>query len=134
LWLTEFITTLLMLLISLVLIYGSYLYFWRAWEIGDSWLDINLPTWPAKLVVSVALSLLVIRLVLQLWGYARAIRQGGDTPAAVPFFRRCCNHFSLGGDAANRSVVTSPDGVFLIAIVDKDLSVSGGVKRTVVSG
>ena len=84
LWLAEFISTLLMLLISLVLIYGSYLHFYRAWEIGDSSLDINLPTWPAKLVVPVALSILVIRLILQLWGYARAFRQGGDAPVAVP--------------------------------------------------
>ncbi len=84
LWVAEFMSTLLMLMISLVLIYGSYLHFFRAWEIGDSSLDINLPTWPAKLVVPVALSVLVIRLLLQLWGYARAIRQGGDSPVAVP--------------------------------------------------
>jgi TRAP-type C4-dicarboxylate transport system permease small subunit len=84
LWFTEFLTTFFMLLITLVLIYGSYLHFYRSWDIGDSSLDINLPTWPAKLVVPVALSLLVIRLLLQLWGYARAIRQGGDRPVAVP--------------------------------------------------
>ncbi len=84
LWLTEFVSTLLIMLVSLVLIYGSYLHFLRAWEIGDSSLDINLPTWPAKLVVPVALSILVLRLLLQLWGYARAIREGTDTPVAVP--------------------------------------------------
>ncbi len=84
LWLTEFVSTLLMLLVSLLLIYGSYLHFLRAWEIGDSSLDINLPTWPAKLVVPVALSILVLRLLLQLWGYARAIHQGTDHPVAVP--------------------------------------------------
>ena len=84
LWLTEFLSTLLMLLVSLVLIYGSFLHFHRAWSIGDSSLDINLPTWPAKLVVPVALSILVIRLLLQLWGYARAIRTGTDNPVAVP--------------------------------------------------
>lgn len=84
LWLAEFISTLLMLLISLVLIYGSYQHFYRAWEFGDSSLDINLPTWPAKLVVPVALTVLVGRLLLQLWGYARGIRDGGDRPVAVP--------------------------------------------------
>jgi TRAP-type C4-dicarboxylate transport system permease small subunit len=73
-----------MLLVSLVLIYGSYLHFLRAWEIGDSSLDINLPTWPAKLVVPVALTVLVVRLLIQLWGYARAIHQGTDNPIAVP--------------------------------------------------
>lgn len=84
LWFTEFLSTLLMLLVSLVLIYGSFLHFYRAWSIGDSSLDINLPTWPAKLVVPVALSILVIRLLLQLWAYARAIKTGGDNPVAVP--------------------------------------------------
>ncbi len=84
LWLTEFVSTLLMLMVSLVLIYGSFLHFLRAWEIGDSSLDINLPTWPAKLVIPIALTLLALRLLLQLWGYARAIRQGMDHPVAVP--------------------------------------------------
>lgn len=84
LWFTELLTTALMLLVTVVLIYGSYLHFWRAYSIGDSSLDINLPTWPAKLVVTAALSILALRLCLQLWGYARALRQGGDSPVAVP--------------------------------------------------
>ncbi|MGR5176400.1 TRAP transporter small permease subunit [Vibrio parahaemolyticus] len=84
LWFTELLTTLLMLLVTVVLIYGSYLHFWRAYSIGDSSLDINLPTWPAKLVVPVALTVLALRLILQIWGYGRAIRKGGDAPIAVP--------------------------------------------------
>jgi len=84
LWFTELVTTLLMLLVTAVLIYGSYMHFWRAYSIGDSSLDINLPTWPAKLVVPVALTILALRLLLQLWGYARALKQGGDQPVAVP--------------------------------------------------
>jgi len=84
LWFTELVSTLLMLLITLVLIYGSWLHFLRAWEIGDSSLDINLPTWPAKLVVPVALTVLALRLLLQCWGYLRAMREGGDRPVAVP--------------------------------------------------
>jgi C4-dicarboxylate transporter DctQ subunit len=84
LWITELISTVLMLLITLVLIYGSWLHFLRAYQIGDSSLDINLPTWPAKLVVPVALTVLALRLLLQCWGYLRAIREGGDRPVAVP--------------------------------------------------
>lgn len=84
LWFTELLTTTLMLLVTLVLIYGSYLHFWRAYSIGDSSLDINLPTWPAKLVVPLALSILALRFVLQIWGYFRAIRQGEEQPVAVP--------------------------------------------------
>jgi len=74
----------LMFLLTLVLIYGSYLHFLRAYQLGDSSVDINLPTWPAKLVVPVALSFLALRLLLQLLAYIRAIKQGGDTPVAVP--------------------------------------------------
>ena len=84
LWFTELISVCLMLFVTLVLIYGSYLHFWRAYDIGDSSLDINLPTWPAKFVVPLALTVLALRLLLQIWGYARAIKEGGDSPVAVP--------------------------------------------------
>lgn len=84
LWFSEFITTLLMLLITLILIYGSYLHFLRAFDIGDSTIDINLPTWPAKLVVPVALTVFALRLLLQLWGYGRAIYRNDPAPVAVP--------------------------------------------------
>ncbi len=84
LWLSELISVLLMLAITLILIYGSYLHFLRAYQIGDSSLDINLPTWPAKLVVPIALSVLALRLLLQVWAYGRAVWRGEERPAAVP--------------------------------------------------
>ncbi|MCW8943362.1 MAG: TRAP transporter small permease [Sedimenticola sp.] len=84
LWLSELVSVVLMLLITLVLIYGSYLHFYRAFQIGDSSIDINLPTWPAKLVVPFALSILALRLLIQIWGYFRGVKQGGDSPIAVP--------------------------------------------------
>ena len=84
LWFAELVSVVLMLLVTLVLIYGSYLHFWRAYDIGDSSLDINLPTWPAKFVVPFALTVLALRLLLQLWGYARAIRTNDPSPVAVP--------------------------------------------------
>jgi TRAP-type C4-dicarboxylate transport system permease small subunit len=97
LWLAELVTVVLMLLVTLVLIYGSYLHFWRAYDIGDSSVDINLPTWPAKLVVPFALSVLALRLVLQLWGYARATRRNDPAPVAVPLVESAA-------DAAAREV------------------------------
>lgn len=84
LWFSECLTTFLMLLVTLALIYGSYLHFWRAYSIGDSSLDINLPTWPAKFIVPFALSVLALRFSLQLWAYGRALILGTDTPVAVP--------------------------------------------------
>lgn len=84
LWLAEIMSTLLMILVVSVLIYGSYFHFLRAYEHGDSSIDIALPLWPAKLLVPIALSLLLIRLLLQLWGYIHAFLHPQDTPVAVP--------------------------------------------------
>jgi hypothetical protein len=47
-------------------------------------MDIGLPIWPGKLVVPVALSVLLLRLSLQLWGYGRAFAEDRDRPVAVP--------------------------------------------------
>ncbi len=60
-------------LIVTVLIYASFTNFLRAYQIGDSTMDIKLPTWPAKLMVPLALSVLWLRLSLQIWGYLRLI-------------------------------------------------------------
>lgn len=85
LWIAEWASTFFMLLITTVLVYGSYLHFYRAFSNGDSSMDIGLPIWPAKLVVPVALSFLVLRLLLQLWAYSRAILLGSEFPIGVPF-------------------------------------------------
>jgi C4-dicarboxylate transporter, DctQ subunit len=84
LWFFESISTFIMLVMTLFFIYGSYVHFLRSWTIGDSSFDIELPTWPAKLIVPVAFTLLAIRLLLQLWGYMRAFKEGDDHPVAVP--------------------------------------------------
>ncbi|MES9856798.1 MAG: TRAP transporter small permease [Sedimenticola sp.] len=84
LWSVELLSVCLMFLVTLVLIYGSWLHFLRAYTIGDSSMDIDLPTWPAKLVVPFALTVLALRLILQMWGYLRAIKEGSDEPIGVP--------------------------------------------------
>lgn len=84
LWLAEVVSVLLMMLAVSALIYGGYLHFERAYNIGDSTIDIALPTWPAKLIVPVALSLLWLRLLVQLLGYGRALWNGEEIPVAVP--------------------------------------------------
>ena len=50
----------------------------------DSTIDIGLPLWPAKLIVPVAFAIMCLRLVLQLWGYGRALVRGLEHPVAVP--------------------------------------------------
>ena len=88
LWIAEFVTTLLILVLMLLLIWGSWSHFGRSFDWNapnfsrDSTIDIGLPIWPAKLIVPVAFSVMALRLVLQLWGYGRAIRTGDAV--AVP--------------------------------------------------
>lgn len=84
LWAMEILSASVMLVLSVLLTWGSYLHFERAFELGDTSLDIGLPTWPAKLVVPVAMGVLCLRLMLQIWGYSRALISGTETPVAVP--------------------------------------------------
>ena len=92
LWAAEFITTLAMLLLIVLLIWGSWAHFVRAFDFNvpywsrDSSIDISIPLWPAKLLVPVAFSVLALRLMLQLWGYGRAFVLGLVEPIAVPLF------------------------------------------------
>ncbi len=90
LWSVEFITTLAMFILMILLVWGSFAHFQRSFDFAaplwsrDSSLDIRLPLWPAKLLVPVAFSVLVMRLALQLWGYFNAIISGTKSPIAVP--------------------------------------------------
>ncbi|MCR9061105.1 MAG: TRAP transporter small permease subunit, partial [Rhodobacteraceae bacterium] len=67
-----------------LLIWGSLYHFDRSWAIGDSTMDIRLPTWPSKLVIPVALGLLFLRLLLQIYGYARLVANPARQPVEVP--------------------------------------------------
>lgn len=86
----EFITTFAMLILMALLVWGSWAHFQRSFDFAapmwsrDSTMDIGLPIWPAKLLAPVAFSVLCARLVLQLYGYARAIVLGLENPVAVP--------------------------------------------------
>lgn len=90
LWAAELATTFLILVVALLLLWGSWEHFGRSFDFAmpnwsrDSSMDIGLPIWPAKLVVPVALGVLVLRLLLQLWGYGRAFVHNEARPVAVP--------------------------------------------------
>ena len=84
LWIAEATGTLLAIFIVAVLIPATYSHFERAFHIGDSTIDIEIVTWPAKLLVPVALSLLLVRLILQLVGYTRLVVQPDATHVAIP--------------------------------------------------
>lgn len=90
LWLFEFVTVLLMLILMLALAWGAWDHFARSFDCArplcskDSTTDIYLPLWPSKLIVPVAFGVLVLRLLLQAWGYGRALILGLAAPVAVP--------------------------------------------------
>jgi C4-dicarboxylate transporter, DctQ subunit len=83
-WKIELFGVVLAIAIITILIYASFTNFLRAWSIGDSTMDIRLPTWPAKLMVPMALSVLWLRLSLQICGYLRMIAHPDAQPVAVP--------------------------------------------------
>jgi len=83
-WAMELTGTALALAIVTVLIYYGYTHFLRAWQLGDSTIDAELPVWPSKLLVPIAFSLLWLRLALQLWGFARLVRHPEAQEVAVP--------------------------------------------------
>jgi len=83
-WKVELFGVVVAIGIISVLVYASFTNFLRAYSIGDSTMDIRLPTWPAKLMVPLALSLLWLRLSLQIWGYLRMIAHPDAEPIAVP--------------------------------------------------
>src|SRR5215218_10004755 len=83
-WKLELFGVLVTIAIVTVLIYASFTNFLRAYAIGDSTMDIQLPTWPAKLMVPLALSVLWLRLGLQICGYLRMIRHPDSEPVGVP--------------------------------------------------
>jgi len=93
LWVAEFITTLAALFLIVLLVWGSWSHFDRSFDFAapnwsrDSSIDIGLPIWPAKLLVPVAFSVLVLRFLIQLWGFGRAILLNLSRPVAVPLIR-----------------------------------------------
>lgn len=89
-WAAEFVTTLAILILMVLLVWGSWAHFERSFDFGSPWwsrdssMDIRLPLWPAKLVVPVAFFVICLRLGLQLFVYGRALIRGEDQPVGVP--------------------------------------------------
>lgn len=90
LYLMEIGTTLAILLLMVLMVWGSYAHFARSFDFAaplwsrDSSMDIALPLWPAKLLAPVAFSVLCLRLCLQIYAYGRAFIRNDATSIAVP--------------------------------------------------
>lgn len=80
----EIIGTLVAIFVISVLMYYAYFHFWRAWDIGDSSIDIELPIWPGKLMVVFAFGMLILRLLVQLIGFTRLLLHPDAEPIGVP--------------------------------------------------
>lgn len=84
LWAMELFAVLVALVIVTILVETTFENFLRAWQLGDSTIDIKLKTWPTKLLVPVVLAVLWLRLVLQAADYARLVAYPDATPIAAP--------------------------------------------------
>ena len=102
LYIVEFITTLAVLILMALLVWGTWAHFDRSFDFAaplwsrDSSMDIALPIWPAKLLAPVAFSVLCARLCLQLWAYGRAIRTG--RAIAVPLVADAATQAAMEAD------------------------------------
>lgn len=90
LWLFELVSVLMILVLIAALTWGAWEHFQRSFDCARPWcsrdssIDISLPAWPSKLIVPIAFSVLVLRLILQAVGYGRAFVLGMENPVAVP--------------------------------------------------
>lgn len=84
LYFLEVVGTIVTIFIVAVLAYYAYTHFERAWEIGDSTIDMELPIWPSKLLVPFAFGVLLIRLFIQLIGFIRLFLYPDAEPVGVP--------------------------------------------------
>jgi TRAP-type C4-dicarboxylate transport system permease small subunit len=105
LWLFELLSVLLILVLIVALTYGAWAHFDRSFDCASPWcsrdssIDVGLPIWPSKLVVPIAFAVLVLRLVLQAWGYARALVLNLENPVAVPLNLTIAEQAKIEADA-----------------------------------
>jgi C4-dicarboxylate transporter DctQ subunit len=84
LWALELFAVLVALIVVTILVDTTFENFLRAWQLGDSTIDIKLPVWPTKLLVPIVLAILWVRLVLQSVDYVRLVVHPDAQPIAVP--------------------------------------------------
>ena len=104
LWAFELLTTSIVLILMLLLVWGSWSHFGRAFDWNaplfsrDSTIDIGLPIWPSKILVPIGFAILCLRLLLQSYGYARALIFGLSKPVAVPLVRDAATQAAAEAD------------------------------------
>jgi C4-dicarboxylate transporter DctQ subunit len=80
----ELVGVVLGLILSGVLLVYSWDHAMRAYYLGDSSIDAQIPLWPSKLVVPISLAMLFVRLLVSLWAYLRVLIDPGNGFVGVP--------------------------------------------------
>jgi TRAP-type C4-dicarboxylate transport system permease small subunit len=70
-------------IVSVLLVY-SWHHAMRAFYLGDSTIDAQIPLWPSKLIVPISLAILLVRLLVSLVAYMRVILDPSKRFIAVP--------------------------------------------------
>lgn len=83
-WIVELLTTLLALALITAIWPGVLHFFDNAWEIGDSTINTQWPTWPSKFVPIVGFSILWLRLVIETFAYIRLVADPDAKTIAIP--------------------------------------------------
>ncbi len=102
LYIIELITTLCVLFLMVLLVWGSWEHFDRSFDFAapmwsrDSSMDIALPIWPAKLMAPLAFGVLCLRLCLQVWAYGSAMMTG--KAIAVPLIADAATQARMEAD------------------------------------
>jgi C4-dicarboxylate transporter DctQ subunit len=84
LWIAELCNTVPTIFLFGVLTWGSWTSMTRAYVTGDSTMEVEIITWPAKLAICLAIFVLLLRLVLQFFGYLRLFQQPDAKLLGVP--------------------------------------------------
>ena len=83
-WFLEFLTTMVPMFLVAALIYYGWEHFIRAYDSGDSTIDMEYKVWPSKLLVPIAFVVLLLRMAIQTIGYGRLLVNPDSEPFAVP--------------------------------------------------
>ena len=89
---TQLFATGVALFVVTAILPGTWTHFMRSWALGDSTIGVGLPTWPSKLAAPVGLGILWLRLVLEIWVYARLIADPDLEPIGLPRVPDPINH------------------------------------------
>ena len=105
LWLAESFGLTVAMIIITVLVWYGWGHFIRAYTLGDSTIDAELPVWPSKLLVPIAFAIWWLRLGIQLVGSIRLAITPSKAPLGVVLMKEVAEqaqdeiHEIMGDDA-----------------------------------